>query len=212
MREGISTEARAQAATEWRARYWGGPVPAAPLAETPEAPATIAPMKARKPAVAAPMPPLAQHFVMGGAISAVSMAACHAAAAVAPLALRGVITDFSTSQGLPGVMVLLKGTDVGTSTAPDGSYELPVPAQLANAPAMTISVSSVGFITQERALPSRTAGEAQAFRMQADVKGMLMGEVAVCGLAPRKLPPAPWHSRAFYSWGKYWLTRSFRHN
>ena len=33
LRESIGTEAKAQTATEWRARYWGGPVPAAPVGE-----------------------------------------------------------------------------------------------------------------------------------------------------------------------------------
>ena len=210
VREGLGTEAKAQTATEWRARYWGGPVPAAPPTETPEAPATTVPLKARKPVVAAPPPPIAQHFVVGVAISAVSVAACHDAAAVAPLVLRGLITDVATSQGLPGVTVLIKGTTTRISTAFDGSYELPVPAQLANAPALTISVSSVGFMTQERALTNRTAAEKQNVQLKADNR--MLGEVVICRLPPRKLPPAPWHPRAFYSWGKYWLTRPFRHN
>ncbi|MBF9141490.1 carboxypeptidase-like regulatory domain-containing protein [Hymenobacter properus] len=33
LREGIGTDAKAQAPTEWRARYWGGPVPVAQAAD-----------------------------------------------------------------------------------------------------------------------------------------------------------------------------------
>ena len=51
---------------------------------------------------------------------------------------------------------------------------------------------------------------ASRFFLEADVKGMPMGELAVCALPFRKLPPAPGHSGAFFYWGKYWLVRPFR--
>ena len=206
VREGVGGEAKAQAATEWRARYWGGPVPATPpTSEIPAAPA----IKPRN-TIVLPSPTSPTVITMGMVSS--QRATPIAAPAATPLVLRGIITDAADGQGLPGATVLVRGTDIGISTQADGSYELPVPAGLANNPALIISVSYIGFVTQERALPTRTAGEAQAFRMQADVKGMLTGEVVICRLPPRKLPPAPWHPRALYSWGKYWLTRPFRPN
>jgi CarboxypepD_reg-like domain len=209
VREGMGTEAKAQTATEWRARYWGGPVPAAPPAETPATPAAIVPLAARKPLVTAAPPPVEKHFIMGGAISAVSEATRHPAAAVAPFQLRGVVTDSSSGEGLPGVTVLLKGTQIGVSTTATGSYELALPAELTESPVVSLVISSVGYLAQERTLPTRAADEMQNFRLKADNR--MLGEI-IYQLSPGKLPPAPWHPRAFYSWGKYWLTRPFRHN
>ena len=67
-----------------------------------------------------------------------------------------------------------------------------------------VQVSSIGYVTQRRVVTTATAGS-QQFRLQNDMKG-LMGLVII---APRKLPPAPWHPRRFYYWGKYWLMQSF---
>ena len=51
VREGIGAEAKAQAATEWRARYWGGPVPAAPVGEALVAEAATATISTQPPTV-----------------------------------------------------------------------------------------------------------------------------------------------------------------
>ena len=200
VREGTGAEANAQAATEWRTRYRSGPVPAAGNAAQPpaEAPAPTGPIIVLPPTVSTTV-------ITMGMVSSQSGWPVIAPPAVAALLLRGVITDATSSQGLPGATVLLKGTTIGTSSAADGSFELLVPAALANAHVLTISVSSVGFVRQERTLTARTVREAQAIRMQADNR--TMGEVVL--LVPPKLPPAPWHPRAFYNWGKYWLTRPF---
>ena len=210
VREGISAEAKAQAPTEWRARYWGGPVPAAPHAETPETPVAIAPLEIRKPAATAAPPPIAQHYVLGGAISTVAVAPRCTAAAAAPLQLRGVVTDSLSGEGLPGVTVLLPGTQIGVSTGPTGEFALSVPAEKVPASGVKVQVSSIGYVTQQRVVTAAHAAS-QTFQLQADVKG-LMGEVVICRLPPPKLPPAPWHPRRFYYWGKYWLTRPFGRN
>ena len=127
-------------------------------------------------------------------------------AVVLPLILRGIITDSSSNEALPGVTVLLRGTTIGTSTRADGTFELSVPAALAKAADVSITVSSVGYVKQERYLAIKAAGETQNFRLQTDVMG-LMGEVVIMRVS--KLPPAPWHPRRFYYWGKYWLGRPF---
>jgi len=124
------------------------------------------------------------------------------------LVLRGMITDFSNNDALPGVTVLLKGTTLGTSTRADGTFELAIPPQLAGAASVCITVSSVGYVTQERQLATKAVGAAQNFQLKVEVMG-LMGEVVVT--APNKLPPAPWHPRRFYYWGKYWVTRPFHY-
>ena len=40
--------------------------------------------------------------------------------------VRGRITDQASGAGLPGVTVLVKGTQQGVSTQADGSFALPV--------------------------------------------------------------------------------------
>ncbi|MCC3153759.1 SusC/RagA family TonB-linked outer membrane protein [Hymenobacter sp. BT770] len=59
--------------------------------------------------------------------------------------ITGRVTDKQTSEGLPGVTVLLKGSTVGTSTGPDGSFTLSVPAS-----GGTLSFSSIGYATVEQ--------------------------------------------------------------
>ena len=205
VREGVGTEARAQAATEWRARYWGGPVPATMPAGAEENPATsaILSLPVKKPLATISLSPISSRTsITMGMVSSQARSPL----AATPLVLRGVITDFATKEGLPGVTVLLKGTTIGVNTDVNGSYELQVPAELAGVPAITITVSSVGFMPQERTLASRTASAIQTFQLQADNR--MLGEVII--MPPHKLPPAPWHPRRFYYWGKYWLTRPFR--
>ncbi|WP_373511290.1 SusC/RagA family TonB-linked outer membrane protein [Persicitalea sp.] len=65
--------------------------------------------------------------------------------------ITGTVTDQSTSEPLPGVSVLAKGTNAGTTTDVNGKYRLVVPD---NAEALVFS--SVGFIGQEVAIGNRT--------------------------------------------------------
>ena len=61
--------------------------------------------------------------------------------------VSGRVTDQKSGDGLPGVTVLLKGTSNGVSTSSDGAYSLSVPEK-----GGTLVFSSVGMITQERAI------------------------------------------------------------
>ena len=58
--------------------------------------------------------------------------------------ISGRVTDQKTSEGLPGVTVLLKGTTTGVSTNADGAFSLNVPTN-----GGTLVISSVNFVTQE---------------------------------------------------------------
>ena len=58
--------------------------------------------------------------------------------------ITGVVLDGQTRLPLPGTTVLVKGTQRGTSTGPDGRYALWVP----NAAAATLVFSSIGYVTQ----------------------------------------------------------------
>jgi TonB-linked SusC/RagA family outer membrane protein len=70
----------------------------------------------------------------------------------APLARRisGQITD-ENNQGLPGANVIEKGTSTGTTTDANGNFVLNV-----SDAATTLTISSVGYISQEVAIGSRT--------------------------------------------------------
>lgn len=59
--------------------------------------------------------------------------------------VRGKVTDQATGQGIPGVSVLVKGTNIGVTTQTDGTFTINVPANNS-----TLVISYVGFVTQER--------------------------------------------------------------
>ena len=209
LREGNSAAAHAQAApAEWRTRYWGGPAPAAPAVETPATP-DLQPLEMQKLLATVVRPATSQRLIIKGMVSSQVANPPVVRPMASPLVLRGVITDATNGQDLPGVTVLLKGTTIGTSTRGDGTFELTVPLELAGGIGLNITVSSVGYVTQERQLVTASISQ-QRFQLQADTR--MLGEVVVCRLPPSKLPPAPWHPRRFYYWGKYWLTQPFRRN
>ena len=60
-------------------------------------------------------------------------------------AVSGRVTDRTSGEGLPGVTVLLKGTNNGVSTNSDGSYTLTVPAS-----GGVLTFSSIGFVSVEK--------------------------------------------------------------
>lgn len=81
-------------------------------------------------------------------LPAVALTAVHAQAQQSRT-ISGRVVDRETTQGLPGVTVLLKGTTNGISTNADGTYVLTVPAT-----GGTLSFSSIGYINVERAINS----------------------------------------------------------
>ena len=85
--------------------------------------------------------------------------------------ISGRVTDRQTSEGLPGVTVLVKGTTNGASTNSDGAFTLSVPEA-----GGTLSFSSVGYIGQERAIGSETTF---TIALAPDVKQL--SEVVVTG-------------------------------
>ncbi|MFD2722083.1 carboxypeptidase-like regulatory domain-containing protein [Hymenobacter monticola] len=196
VREGTATETKAQVPAEWRARYWGGPVPSAPPGPAKE----TTTLKEHQ-----PLPP--QQEIMGDTVVVQSAAAAVAARAAEPLVLRGTVTDASTHQGLPYVTILFNNTLIGTVTNADGAFELPVPAQLLSKGSVEFLVNYVGYKKQQHTLPLAEVGVKQQFQLQVDDR--MMGEVVITAYYS-KMPPAPWHPRRFYNWSKYWLTRPFR--
>ncbi|MEO5601352.1 MAG: TonB-dependent receptor [Cyclobacteriaceae bacterium] len=87
------------------------------------------------------------------------------------LTVQGKITDGESGESLPGVNILLKGTTTGTVTDMDGVYSLSVPAE-----DNTLVFSSIGFVTQEIQVASRSTINVT---MEADIQAL--SEVVVTG-------------------------------
>ncbi|QKG58367.1 carboxypeptidase-like regulatory domain-containing protein [Hymenobacter sp. BRD128] len=118
------------------------------------------------------------------------------------LTIRGTVTDSATHEGLPGVTVLLKGTDTGVSTDVNGAFALPVAASTTP---IHLIFSSVGFTSQEKVVAA--SSQPLTVALAADTR-MLAGEVVIIGGVYQR--PWPWHPRRFFNWGKYWVTKPFR--
>jgi TonB-dependent SusC/RagA subfamily outer membrane receptor len=85
--------------------------------------------------------------------------------------LHGQVLDRKTEEGLPGVTILVKGTDVGTATAADGSFTLQVP------PGSTVlQAAAIGYVTAEQVIT--TSGEV-FFELREGTKALQ--EVVVVG-------------------------------
>lgn len=85
--------------------------------------------------------------------------------------ISGRVTDRATNEGLPGVTVLVKGTQIGGATNADGTFSLSVPAS-----ATTLRISSVGYTAIDQAITDGTI----AISLVADTKQL--NEVVVTAL------------------------------
>lgn len=92
--------------------------------------------------------------------------------------ISGRVTDQKTSEGLPGVTVLVKGTSNGTSTNTDGAFTLSVPS-----PGGTLVFSSVGYTSQERAIGSNSTF---AIKLSPDVRQLNEVVVTALGLTANR--------------------------
>ena len=85
--------------------------------------------------------------------------------------VRGTVTSSEDGIGMPGVMISVKGTTVGTMTDSDGKYSLNVPAG-----SKTIVLSYVGMKRMEIDIAGRTVVDAT---MEPDMQ--IMDEIVVVG-------------------------------
>ena len=85
--------------------------------------------------------------------------------------ISGTVTDGTTNQGLPGVTVIVKDTQVGTATDVNGSFSLQVPAT-----ATTLVFSFIGYTPQER-----TIGNSSTFNVTLAPDNKQLSEVVVTG-------------------------------
>jgi TonB-dependent starch-binding outer membrane protein SusC len=72
-------------------------------------------------------------------------------AAVAQDVVRGTVTDASTGESLPGVNILIQGTEQGTATDVDGNFELNVPSLQS-----TLIFTYIGYQRLELPIDGRT--------------------------------------------------------
>lgn len=85
--------------------------------------------------------------------------------------VSGKVTDQGTSQGLPGVAVIVKGTNVGTTTGLDGTYSINVPEN-----GKTLVFRFIGYQVIEREI-----GNAGAINVALPVDTKTLEEVVVVG-------------------------------
>jgi TonB-dependent SusC/RagA subfamily outer membrane receptor len=98
--------------------------------------------------------------------------------AAAALTITGKVTANDNKEGIPGVNVVLKGTNNGTITGTDGSYSLSVPDESANG---TLVFSFIGYVTEEVAIGNRSVIDVA---LVADIKAL--SEVVVVGYGTQK--------------------------
>lgn len=91
--------------------------------------------------------------------------------------IRGTVRDSTTAQPLPGVSVVLKGTQKGTTTDSEGNFRLDVPD---GAP-VTLVFSFIGFDTKE--VP---AGAQSALTVSLKSSSQSLSEVVVVGYGTQR--------------------------
>lgn len=85
--------------------------------------------------------------------------------------ITGTVTAKEDGLPIPGASVKVKGTDVGVSTGSNGSFSFKVPAK-----ATILQISSIGFLTQEIVIGSKTN-----FNISLQNDSKILSEVVVTG-------------------------------
>ncbi|MDJ1499192.1 TonB-dependent receptor [Xanthocytophaga agilis] len=96
---------------------------------------------------------------------------------VAAFPVKGKITD-EKGEGLPGVSVVIKGTNLGVATDVQGNYSINVPDEQA-----ILVFSAIGYTTEEVTVGARSTID---FQMVPDIKSL--NEVVVVGYGTQKKP------------------------
>ena len=91
------------------------------------------------------------------------------------VAIRGTVTSTSDRTGLPGVNIVVKNSLTGTSTNPEGKYEIAVPSN------STLVFSGIGYVTQEVSVGGKSVVDVQ---LVTDTKQL--EEVVVVGYGTQK--------------------------
>ncbi|MGH7597225.1 MAG: TonB-dependent receptor domain-containing protein [bacterium] len=90
--------------------------------------------------------------------------------------ISGKVTDSKTGEGMPGAQILIKGTNRGAATDPDGAYTI------RNVPpgTYTVFVRFIGYFTEETQVEVSSSASATAnFQLRQSV--LQLGEIVVTG-------------------------------
>ena len=90
--------------------------------------------------------------------------------------VSGKVSEAGSTQGIPGVTVLVKGTSTGTTTDADGAYAIEVPAS-----ATVLTFSSIGYLAVEETIGSRSV-----INLSMDLDSKSLSEVVVTGYASQR--------------------------
>ncbi|CCH02196.1 TonB-dependent receptor plug [Fibrella aestuarina BUZ 2] len=96
--------------------------------------------------------------------------------AVKDFPVRGTVRDSTNGQGLPGVSVVLKGTQRGTTTDADGNFQLDVPDA-----SSVLVFSYIGFVNKEL-----TVGGQTNLSINLRASDQALNEVVVVGYGTQK--------------------------
>ena len=116
-----------------------------------------------------------------------------------PVVIRGVVVEAPTALKpsaqvpLPGVTVVLVGTDLGASTDMNGRFELAIPAETWAVSKQQLTVSSIGYVTQPVPLPA-VPTQPLAVALAVDTRE-LGGLLVVNGCSRPWYTPAGWLQR-----------------
>ena len=99
--------------------------------------------------------------------------------------VSGKITDKATNQALPGVTVLIKGTNLGISTDAQGRYSLMVP----NAHRAVLLFNFMGYLPVERVV-----GKLHTLNVALHTDTRQLNEVVVMGIEPKRTRAAVGYS------------------
>ncbi|PWJ55246.1 TonB-linked SusC/RagA family outer membrane protein [Dyadobacter jejuensis] len=93
----------------------------------------------------------------------------------AMVVVAGTVTDIQNGEGIPGVNILLKDTNLGTVSAADGSYRLELPDQ-----GGVLVFSYIGYVTQEVLITNQNKLDIQ---LQENVNALSEVVVTALGIA-----------------------------
>ncbi len=109
-----------------------------------------------------------------------------------PSVVSGTVLDSASRQPLPGVSVLVVGTNVRVSTNTDGQFELILPDEFRKVKAVKLLLSSIGYIHREYTVDPKNSA-VLVIKLAPDT--VLLGEVAMIGgynVAPWYTPRGLW--------------------
>lgn len=101
---------------------------------------------------------------------------CFYAGAVKAQSINGVVTDSQTGESLPGVNIVVQGTNIGTASDIDGNFQLDVPSLNE-----TLVFSYVGYQTLEVAINGR-----ETIEIELEAQSVLGDELVVVGYGTQR--------------------------